>query len=358
MKVIDLRSDTVTLPTPAMRAAMATAELGDDVYGEDPTVNSLEERSAAMLGKEAALFVASGTMGNLVALLTHCGRGDEAIVGDRSHISIHEQGGAAALGGITLRMIANGGGEFDMGELEAAVADDDIHCARTKLIAVENTWNGHPLTAAYMDTVAAICRQRRLKLHVDGARLFNAAVALAVTPAKLVSHADSVQFCISKGLSAPCGSLLAGSRDFIGQARRMRKLVGGGMRQAGVLAAAGLIALENMIDRLAEDHTNAALLAERLAAVPELTVAPAKVRTNMVFFNVAQDKGQTSAQRARANDQLTARLAEDGVLMITDGVQGIRAVTHYGITAEDIEEAATKISRAASAASGIHVDVR
>ena len=270
MRTIDLRSDTVTLPSPAMRRAMAEAPLGDDVYGEDPTVNRLEALAAERVGKEAALLVVSGTMGNLCALLAHCARGEEVIVGDQSHIYNYEAGGAAVLGGVAFHVVPTlPNGELPLSELAAAVRDPgDSHEAITRLICLENTHNrcgGVALAPAYMRDVQAFARARGLAVHLDGARLFNAAVAQRTDASSITQHVDSVQFCLSKGLAAPVGSIVAGDAAFVARARRIRKLVGGGMRQAGVLAAAGIVALEEMVERMAEDHANARMLAEGLA---------------------------------------------------------------------------------------------
>jgi threonine aldolase len=340
-RVIDLRSDTVTLPTPTMRKAMAEAELGDDVFGEDPTVNRLEEMAAERMGKEAALFVASGTMGNLVALLTHCGRGDEVILGNRSHTFINEAGGCAALGGIHPYPVPNQpDGALDLGDIEAAIRGDNVHYPRTRLVCLENTHNycgGTVLSADYTARVGALARRHGLALHMDGARIFNAAVALGVEAAELVREADTVAFCLSKGLSAPVGSVLCGSHDFIPQARRARKIVGGGMRQAGVLAAAGIVALEEMVDRLAEDHANAARLAEGLAGVAGISLDLDSVQTNMVFFDLADESVPTR--------KFVERLEQEGVKLLSLGPRTIRVVTHYGINAQDIEHALLVIER-------------
>ena len=261
MRVVDLRSDTLTRPTDAMSRAMAAADVGDDVFGEDPTVNRLEEMAADRMGKEAALFVASGTMGNLVSLLTHCARGEEIILGSFAHTFYFEQGGSAAVGGIHPRTLPNQpDGTLTVSDIEGAVRPDNVHFPRTRLIVLENTHNlcgGHPLDIDYMRAVGDIARRHSLKIHVDGARFFNAAVALDVPAAKLAADADSVSFCLSKGLAAPVGSVVCGNHDFIAEARRARKILGGGMRQAGVLAAAGIVALNEMVDRLADDHANA-----------------------------------------------------------------------------------------------------
>ena len=332
MKVIDLRSDTVTHPTPEMREAMYHAEVGDDVFGDDPTVNRLEEMAAERLGMEAALFVASGTMGNLVALLTHCGRGDEVIVGDRSHVFLNEQGGMAALGGITPRLIPNQpDGTLRLEDVEGAIRGDNVHYPRTRLVCLENTHNvcnGTPLTAGYTGQVAQLAHSRGLKVHLDGARVFNAAAALGVDARELTQDVDSVMFCLSKGLCAPVGSLLCGSADFIAEARRARKVVGGGMRQAGVLAAAGIVALEQVAERLGEDHVRAKRLAEGLAEIPGLEVAP--VASNILYFDLADGVSKTSEDIERG-------LAERGVLLLGRGNGRFRAVTHYWISDKDIE---------------------
>jgi len=337
MHIIDLRSDTITKPTPAMRRAMAEAEVGDDVFGEDPTVNRLEELAAERMGKEAGLFVASGTMGNLVSLLAQCGRGDEVIVGDQAHTYYYEQGGMAALGGIQPRVVRNQpDGTLDLAEVAAAIRDDNVHFPRTRLIAVENTHNrcgGSPLTAEYMRALAALARSRGLRVHLDGARIFNAAIALGVDARDLTANADSVTFCLSKGLAAPVGSVVCGDRAFIAEARRARKVVGGGMRQAGVLAAAGIVALEQMVDRLAEDHANARTLAAGLAQLPGIQVENVPLRTNILYFNVVRSD--------LTGNQLVARLEEQGVRLLALGPRRLRAVTNYHVTAADIQAALT-----------------
>lgn len=334
MKIVDLRSDTVTRPTPAMREAMYKAEVGDDVFGDDPTVNRLEEMAAERLGKEAALFVASGTMGNLVALLTHCGRGDEVILGDCSHTFLFEQGGMAALGGIMPRPLRNQpDGTLHLEDIEGAIRADNPHFPRTRLVCLENTHNvcnGTPLTAEYTAQAARLAHDHGLRVHLDGARIFNAAAALGVDVRELVREVDSVMFCLSKGLCAPVGSLLCGSADFIAEARRARKVVGGGMRQVGILAAAGIVALEQIADRLAEDHVRAKRLAEGLAEIPGLEVAP--VTTNILYFQLTEEVSKTSEEVEQA-------LADRGVLMLGRGDVRFRAVMHYWIGDEDIERA-------------------
>lgn len=341
MRIVDLRSDTVTLPTPAMRQAIATAELGDDVFGEDPTVNRLEAMAAERLGKEAALLVMSGTMANLVSVLTHCGRGDEIIVGDKAHIFLDEAGGCSALGGVHSHQVPNQpDGTLALADIEAAVREEDIHFPRSRLICLENTHNmcgGVCLTPDYMRQVRQLADRYGLMIHLDGARIFNAAVALGVDVKALVHDADSVSFCLSKGLAAPIGSLVCGSRDFIQAARRVRKVVGGGTRQAGIIAAAGIVALEQMVDRLAEDHANARLLADGLANMPGITLDATRVQTNLVFFDVAGTSWTAV--------EFCERLATLGVLMLALGRYTVRAVTHYGIERSDVEHALRTVSQ-------------
>lgn len=342
MQIVELRSDTMTRPTPAMRKAMAAAEVGDDVFGEDPTVNRLEELAAERLGKEAALFVPSGTMANLISALCHCGRGDEMILGHLSHTFFYEQGGTAAVGSIHPRTLPNlPDGTIALEEIEAAVRGDNVHFPRTRLIALENTHNlcgGAPIAPDYMRAVSAIAKRHRLKLHVDGARLFNAAVALGLPARDLAADADSVSFCLSKGLAAPVGSVVCGGKDLIAPARRARKVLGGGMRQAGVLAAAGIVALTDMVDRLADDHANARRLAEGLAATPGLSLDPARVRTNIVYFDISKE-GLSAAD-------FVQRLQAEGVRMLPSGPRRVRAVTHYEVTAAGIEQALKAAGRA------------
>ncbi len=339
--IIDLRSDTLTLPTPAMRKAMAGAEVGDDVFGEDPTVNRLEETAASRMGKEAALFVASGTMANIVSEMAHCGRGDEMILGDQAHIFCYEQGGSAALGGIHPRTVKNQpDGSLALEDIEAAIRPDNVHFPKTRLIVLENTHNrcdGLPLDSDYMDAVSALTRRFDLKLHVDGARIFNAAVALKCDVKDLTAAADSVTFCLSKGLGAPAGSLVCGSKAFIARARRVRKVLGGGMRQAGILAAAGLVALSEMVDRLAEDHENAKLLARGLEGVEGIRVDCERVKTNIVYFEVAR-KEMTPPDLARHLDAA-------GVRVLPVDARRLRAVTHHPITKAHIDQAVTAVTR-------------
>ncbi len=331
---LDLRSDTVTLPTDAMRQAMATALVGDDVYGEDPTVNRLEALAAEMLGKQAAVFVPSGTMGNLICVLSHCGRGDEMILGSESHILHYEQGGSAGMGSVHSFVVPNQpDGTLRLEDIRRAIRPNDEHDPVTRLIAIENTQNrcgGRVLSAAYTDEVGALAHEQGIALHVDGARLWNAAVALGVAPARLVAAADSVTCCLSKGLGAPVGSVIAGSADFIRRARRNRKILGGGMRQSGILAAAGIVALTEMVDRLAEDHATAQLLARGLATLPGLRVNLDAVESNMVFATVDGEE-QPGPRFSRA-------LAQQGVLANDTNERTVRFVTNHHISAADIEQ--------------------
>jgi threonine aldolase len=344
MPIIDLRSDTMTQPTAAMRKAMAEAEVGDDVFGEDPTVNRLEQMAAARLGKEAALLVCSGTMGNLVSQLAHCGRGDEIILGSHAHTFFFEQGGSAAVGGIHLRTVPNQpDGKLALEDIEAAVRGDNVHFPRSRLIILENTHNlcnGWPLDLEYLQAVSGIAQHPKLKVHIDGARFFNAAVALETDPKDLAAPADSVSFCLSKGLAAPVGSMVCGSESFINEARRARKLLGGGMRQAGILAAAGIVALNEMVARLAEDHANAKKLAVGLAQLPGISIDPNQIRTNILFFELTR--------KDLTPEQFVQRIGADGVRMLAVGPQKIRAVTHYHITAKDIDRALGVISKVMS----------
>jgi threonine aldolase len=328
----DFRSDTVTKPTAAMRAAMAAAQVGDDVFGDDPSVNALEAETAALLGFEAALFVPSGTQSNLIGVMTHCARGDEFIVGQEAHTYRYEAGGAAVLGSVQPQPLDNArDGTLPLATIEAAIKPDDAHFARTRLIALENTIGGRVLPAGYAQAVRELADRRGLALHLDGARLWNAAVKQGVAPREIARGFDSVSVCLSKGLGAPVGSLLCGGRDFIKAARRWRKMLGGGMRQAGILAAAGSHALAHHIPRLAEDHDNAARLAAGLARHPPLDVAAAQ--TNMVFVGVPEAIAGAFA----------AHLAADGI-MIT-GAARQRWVTHLDVGVADVSRAIASVDR-------------
>ncbi|MGN5173029.1 low-specificity L-threonine aldolase [Aeromonas sp. 102P] len=327
MRYIDLRSDTVTQPTDAMRQAMLHAEVGDDVYGEDPGVNALEAFGARLLGKQAALFVPSGTMSNLLAVMSHCQRGEGAILGNAAHIYRYEAQGSAVLGSVALQplpMQRDGTLAFD--DIKAALAPDDAHFVQTRLICLENTHNGKVLPLSYLQEMGAFVAERGLKLHLDGARLFNAAVASETPVAVIAAPFDSISICLSKGLGAPVGSLLVGSHDFIARARRLRKMLGGGMRQAGILAQAGLFALEQHVTRLADDHRRAKRLAEGLAALPGIELDLSLVQSNMVFLRLHE--GESAP--------LLAFMKERGILF--SGYGELRLVTHLQINDDDIEE--------------------
>jgi threonine aldolase len=328
METIDLRSDTVTQPTPAMREAMAKASVGDDVYGEDPTVNRLQEMAAAKMGKEAGLFVASGTMGNLTAILSHCQRGDEAMLGNKAHTFLFEAGGISVLGGVhSCQLLNQLDGSLKLEDIQASIRPDDPHDPISRLICLENTHNrcgGTYQSADYMGRVGEFAREHGLKVHLDGARLFNAAAAQGVEAGALAGPVDSVTFCLSKGLCAPVGSVLCGTKEFIGRAKRVRKMVGGGMRQAGILAAAGIVALETMVDRLSEDHARAQRLADGLRGIAGLLLTPETPATNMVFVSLAPEV-QTSTE------SFVAGLKARGVLVGATGERQFRLVTHYWI---------------------------
>jgi threonine aldolase len=340
---VDLRSDTVTQPTPAMREAMATAEVGDDVFGEDPTVNHLEVMAAERMGKEAALFVPSGTMGNLAAVLAHCGRGDEVILGDLTHTYLYEAGGVAALGGVHPRPIPNqADGTLALEAIEAAIREDDVHYPISRLVCLENTHNrcgGVPLTVEYTRKVGELAHCHDLRLHLDGARIFNAAAAQGVAARLLAAPADSITFCFSKALCAPVGSALCGDEAFVRRARRIRKQLGGGMRQAGILAAAGIVALETMVDRLAEDHARARRLAEELSRIPGILLDPGTPHTNMVYLNLAEEVPLDAAQ-------ITGRLWPMGVRVEPSGRRRFRLVLHYWVDDAGVERAVEGFRRA------------
>ena len=336
-KIVDLRSDTVTQPTAAMRAAMMAAPLGDDVFGDDPTVNALQEKLAALLGFEAALFMPTGTQSNLCAILAHCGRGDEYIVGQLAHTYRYEGGGAAVLGSVQPQPLAqDAGGQMALADIASAIKPDDCHFARTRLLCLENTWNGHPMPASYLQQASALAREKGLAVHLDGARLFNAAVAsrqdgeTALASAKrIASYFDSVSVCFSKGLGAPVGSMLCGSKELIARALRIRKMAGGGMRQVGLLAAAANHALDHHLERLADDHALAQRLAQGLQGISGLSVRSAQ--TNIVFVDVADGRGP----------DLLAHLKAHGVL--ATGLIGLRFVTHLDVDAAGIDHALSSI---------------
>lgn len=330
MKIIDLRSDTVTAPIPEMREAMFRAEVGDDVYGDDPTMRRLEECAASVVGKEAALFVPSGTFGNQLALMTHCKRGDEVILGDDCHIVEHEVGASSVIAGVQLRTVASDRGALSPDTIKSRIRDNDIHFPETGLICLENAHsNGRVISPENMAAIGSLAGERGIPVHLDGARLFNAAEHLKVDASEIARHADSVMFCLSKGLCAPVGSMLAGSAKFIEKARKGRKLMGGGMRQAGILAAAGLVALEKMTRRLGEDHQNAALLGKKLSEIPGVKVDLEGIHINMVFFDMngaGCDAGRL--MRSLAEKGIRANAPDNGVM---------RLVTHYWIDREDVD---------------------
>ncbi len=342
MQFVDLRSDTVTQPTPEMREAMAKAEVGDDVFGDDPTVNRLQEMAAEMMGKEAALFVASGTMGNLAAILAHCQRGDEIIIGQKNHSCLFEAGGVSALGGIHSWQLQNqADGSLLLSDVEAAIRPDDPHDPITRLVCLENTHNrcgGTVQTPEYTRRIADFAHDRGLKIHLDGARVFNAAAALGVSAGELASPVDSVTFCLSKGLCAPVGSVLCGERDFIRKALRARKMLGGGMRQAGVLAAAGIVALQKMVSRLGEDHARARDLAEGLSELRGIVLDEGSPATNMVFFDLAPTVRISALE-------ITERLKADGILVSASGPRRFRLVTHYWINDAAVKKAVAGFAR-------------
>ena len=336
MRYYDFRSDTVTRPTAEMREAMYRAEVGDDVYGEDPTVNKLENLAAQMLGKEAAIFVTSGTMGNLAAVLAVCARGDEAIMGTQGHTMLHEAGGVSALGGVVIHTVPNlDDGTLDLEDLPKALrTPGDVHEPISRMLIIENTQNacgGIPISAEYTEKAAEFAHMNGLWLHVDGARIFNAAIALEMPASSLVRSADSITFCLSKGLCAPVGSVLCGPKPFIHKARRLRKMLGGGMRQAGVLAAAGIVALESMVDRLAEDHQRAKALAEGLSSIPGVELIKHSPTTNMVFIRVA-------SERKLSNEAFIAHLKSQGVLINDTAPCEFRLVTHHDIDDEAVAQ--------------------
>ncbi len=333
--MIDLRSDTVTKPSPEMREVIARAEVGDDVYGEDPSVNLLEEKSAQLLGKQAGLFIPSGTMGNLAAILTHCERGSEIILGDKSHTFLYEVGGIAALGGIQSHILPNQqDGTLKVADIRQAIRMDEIHDPPTRLITLENTHNrcgGVALTPEYTRQVGEIAREHQLKFHLDGARVFNAAVALKLDPAELVEPVDSVMFCLSKGLGAPVGSVLCGRTEFIKRARKTRKMLGGGMRQAGVIAAAGIYALDRNLPLLEQDHLRAEALARKIGGIKTLYLEHQKTPSNMVYVNLSDDVPLDAEETAQ-------KLKELGVLVGITGERQFRLVVHIWIEDQDIDD--------------------
>ena len=332
MKKIDLRSDTITLPTKEMLDAIDRADLGDDVFQEDPTINQLEELAAKRFNKQAALFVPSGTMANLVAVLSHCQRGDEVILGDQAHTFLYEAGGISSFGGVHSRQLVNqADGTIAIDDIKHAIRKEDVHFPTTRLICLENTHNrcfGMPLSSDYVNSVAEVAKNDSILVHVDGARIFNAAVSLDTSVAELTHEIDSVSFCLSKGLSAPAGSLLCGPEDFIYRARRNRKALGGGMRQAGILAAAGIIALENMTERIADDHQNARALAEGISDIKGISIDLDKIQTNIIYFSLDHPKIESSL--------FLDKMCEKNIHFFELGPSWYRLVTHNGISRDDV----------------------
>lgn len=345
MEYVDLRSDTVTKPTPEMREVMAEAEVGDDVYRDDPTVNKLELLAAEKLGKESAIFVPSGTMGNLLALLVHCQRGDEVILGDKSHIYLNEAGGMSALGGIQPFAIPNqNDGTLALDDILASIRTEDVHHPITRLICLENTQNicgGVPLTAEYTRQVGEIAHKNDLSLHIDGARIFNSAVSQNVDVKELAAPADSVMFCLSKGLGSPIGSMLVGTEKFIARARHLRKMVGGGMRQVGIVAAAGVLSLEKMTTRLGEDHERAKRIADGLRQIKGIDVDAGSPYTNMIFLNLSENV-------SRSMRQIAESLKDLGVLVDAESPRRLRLVTHYWIDDDGVEKSISAFKKALS----------
>ena len=341
MKKVDLRSDTITLPTKEMLDAITGAELGDDVFQEDPTVNRLEDLAATKFNKEAALFVPSGTMANLVAVLSHCQRGDEVILGDQAHTFLYEAGGISAFGGVHSRQIPNQeDGTLLLEDIKKSIRKEDVHFPPTRLICLENTHNrclGMPLSVDYTNSVTEIAKNNSLSVHVDGARIFNAAVSLDVSVTELTDNIDSVSFCLSKGLSAPAGSMLCGTKDFIGKARRNRKALGGGMRQAGVLAAAGLVALEKMTDRIIDDHNNARTLAEGISNIDGIRINLDRVKTNIIYFSLDHPKVGGAL--------LLEKMAEKNIHFFELGPSWFRLVTHAGVSKDDVDDVVGEFER-------------
>ena len=338
MKIIDFRSDTITLPSERMREAIATARLGDDVFSEDPTVNELEKRASRVMGKEAALLVPSGTMGNLISILVHSDRGTEVILGDRSHTFLYEAGGISAFGGVHSRQLHNNDdGTMDIDGIESAIRTDDVHFPRTSLISLENTHNmcsGTPLSISYLRDVASLAQKHNLPVHMDGARVFNASVSTGVDLDEIASTVSSLTFCLSKGLSSPIGSVLCGSKKFIYEARRIRKALGGGMRQAGIIAASGIVSLDTMIDQIEDDHKNAQALANALSEIDCIELKPENVRSNIIYFN--------TVGLSLTDSEVLESMADEGIKFFDVSKNRFRLVTHYGITSDDIQYAIEK----------------
>ena len=346
-KMIDLRSDTVTLPSDEMREAILSAKLGDDVFGEDPTVNKLEAKAAKIMGKNAGLLIPSGTMGNLVSILVHCQRGTEIILGDKAHTFIYEAGGISAFGGIHSRQLKNQvDGTINIDDIQSAIRMDNVHFPKTSAITLENTHNlcnGSPLSPEYINSAAQVAHDNDIKLHIDGARIFNASVAQDLDVKDLVTDADSVTFCLSKGLSAPVGSVVCGNERFIYHARRIRKALGGGMRQAGIIAAAGLFSLENMLDQIKEDHNNAQGLAEGIDKIDGLSVDRENIKTNILYFDIEEgkDRGEKIACQTKNIEIYPFEIELDNIHFFESRPNHFRLVTHYGISSNDVQRVLT-----------------
>jgi len=342
--IIDLRSDTVTLPSDEMRKTIASSKLGDDVFGEDPCVNKLEQKAALIMGKEGGLLVPSGTMGNLVSILVHCQRGTEIILGDKAHTFVYEAGGISAFGGVHSRQLTNqADGTIDIDEVISSIRTDNFHFPKTSAITIENTHNlcnGSPLTSEYTRAISEIAHNNDLKLHIDGARIFNAAIAINIDVNELVKDADSVTFCLSKGLAAPIGSIICGSEKFIYHARRIRKALGGGMRQAGIIASAGMYSLDNMLEQIREDHKNTTRLAEGINKIEGLSIDRENIKSNILYFDI--EKGakrcEELARQTKNIEIYPFEIALDNIRFFESRPSRFRLVTHYGITRDDIEK--------------------
>ena len=342
--MIDLRSDTVTMPTKEMLDAITHAKLGDDVFQEDPTVNSLEEKAADLMGKEAGLLVPSGTMGNLVSILTHCERGTEILLGDKSHTFYYEAGGISAFGGIHSRQLKNqDDGKIKLSDIQSSIRVDNVHFPRTSAITLENTHNlcnGYPLDPQYVQDVVGIAHSNEIKVHIDGARIFNAAVSLGINVKKLVDLVDSVTFCLSKGLSAPIGSIICGTENFINKARRTRKALGGGMRQAGIIAAAGIVSLEKMSEQIQKDHAHAQILAKGILGIKGLSIEKDKIKSNILYFDIEKDVNLSKEllDQTKGKNQYPLDIKLENICFLETSPSRFRLVTHHGILMEDVEK--------------------
>lgn len=340
--IIDLRSDTVTMPTGKMLESISNAQLGDDVFQEDNTVNELQKKASQMMGMEDALLVPSGTMGNLVSILTHCPRGTEIILGDQSHTFYYEAGGISAFGGIHSRQLKNQrDGTIKLSEIKSSIRIDNVHFPKTSAISLENTHNlcnGYPLTQNYIQDVIDISKENKMKVHIDGARIFNAAISQNIDVSNLIKDADSITFCLSKGLSAPVGSIICGSEKFIYYARRNRKALGGGMRQAGIIASAGIVALENMVNRIKEDHINAQVLAEGLEKIDGITINKNDIKTNIIYFNIDEHRSRSKSllKQTINKTQYPYEIIMNDVSFLEISPNRFRLVTHCGITKDDL----------------------